>query len=158
MTEAQELLNGARRMAIYLDELQRNREKLIASVAGAKSPKIRDPEMIVQFSRDTSDHMADVVAEVSDLDDEIEKTREALRSRRERLRKMIRRINRRDLIRIMRLYYLSPFKVIRERGTERRELRTWNDIADIMNLTRDPVMKRKKKLEEKVDELIRAGM
>lgn len=158
MTEAQELLNGARRMAIYLDELQRNREKLIASVAGAKSPKIRDPEMIVQFSRDTSDHMADVVAEVSDLDDEIEKTREALRSRRERLRKMIRRINRRDLIRIMRLYYLSPFKVIRERGTERRELRTWNDIAEIMNLTRDPVMKRKKKLEEKVDELIRAGM
>ena len=158
MTEAQELLNDARRMAIYLDELQRNREKLIASVAGAKSPKIRDPEMIVQFSRDTSDHMADVVAEVSDLDDEIEKTREALRSRRERLRKMIRRINRRDLIRIMRLYYLSPFKVIRERGTERRELRTWNDIADIMNLTRDPVMKRKKKLEEKVDELIRAGM
>lgn len=158
MKEAQELLNGARHMAIYLDELQRNREKLIASVAGAKSPKIRDPEMIVQFSRDTSDHMADVVAEVSDLDDEIEKTREALRSRRERLRKMIRRINRRDLIRIMRLYYLSPFKVIREHGAERRELRTWNDIADIMNLTRDPVMKRKKKLEEKVDELIRAGM
>lgn len=158
MKEAQELLNGARGMAIYLDELQRNREKLIASVAGAKSPKIRDPEMIVQFSRDTSDHMADVVAEVSDLDDEIEKTREALRSRRERLRKMIRRINRRDLIRIMRLYYLSPFKVIREQGAERRELRTWNDIADIMNLTRDPVMKRKKKLEEKVDELIRAGM
>lgn len=158
MKEAQELLNGARHMAIYLDELQRNREKLIASVAGAKSPKIRDPEMIVQFSRDTSDHMADVVAEVSDLDDEIEKTREALRSRRERLRKMIRRINRRDLIRIMRLYYLSPFKVIRKHGAERRELRTWNDIADIMNLTRDPVMKRKKKLEEKVDELIRAGM
>lgn len=158
MTEAQELLTGVRRMATELDALQRNREELIASVAGARSPKIRDPEMIVQFSRDTSDHMADVVAELSDMDGEIRQTREILQADRARLRRMMRKISNRDQQKILRLYYLSPFKVVHERGAERRELRTWYDIATIMNLTRDPVMKRKRKLERRIDELIKAGM
>lgn len=156
--EARELLNRCRQLAIELNDLQRSRERLLVSVAAAKSPKIRDPEMIVQFSRDTSDHMADVVAEVTDLDEEINEVREELGTCRARLRRMAKEINRRDLIKILRLYYLSPFKVIRERGTERRELRTWLDVAEIMNLTRDPVMKRKRRLEERIGELIDRGM
>ena len=165
MTEAQELLTGVRRMAIELDALTRSREELFQSVAGAKSPKTRDPEMCVQFSRDTSDHMADVVAELSDLDREIAQIREILQADRARLRRMMKRIGRnkdvknaRDLEKILRLYYLSPFKIVRERGAERRELRTWFDVANIMCMTRDPVMKRKRILEEKVDELIASGM
>lgn len=170
MTQAQELLYGVRRMAIDLEDMKASREKMIESVAGAKSPKIRDPEMIVQFSRDTGDHMADIVAEFADMDRDITRMRDALEKDRERLRRMARKIDRRDLLTVLRLYYLAPFKIVkvtvsekrgmkvRERTVTRREPRTWTDIAEIMNITRDPVMKRKRKLEKAIDEMIKQGM
>lgn len=158
MTEARALVDGVRKMAVELSDMQRCREELFASVAGAKSPKTRDPGMSVQFSRDTSDHMADVVAELADLDKEINQVREILNADRARLRAMLRKIKNRDERKILRLYYLSPFKIIWEGKAERRELRTWFDIEEILGLTRDPVMIRRRKLIQDLDRLISAGM
>lgn len=164
MTEARELLDGVRRMAIEMETLTRCREELFASVAGAKSPKTRDPGMSVQFSRDTSDHMADVAAEIADLDREIEQTKKILEADRKRIRAMLMKIKNRDEQKIARLYYLSPFKIVFEtRGknrkqTSRRVERTWGDVEELLGLTHDPVMKRRRKLIEKMDGMIAKGM
>lgn len=165
MTEARELLDGVRRMAIEMETLTRCREELFASVAGAKSPKTRDPGMSVQFSRDTSDHMADVAAEIADLDREIEQTKKILEADRKRIRAMLLKIKSRDEQRIARLYYLSPFKIVfaEPRGKNRKRVarrveRTWGDVEELLGLTHDPVMKRRRKLIEKMDKLITKGM
>lgn len=146
MTEARQLLQGMRDAVIEMKTLIERRDALEASVAGAKTTKTRDPEMNVQHSRDISDHMGEVAAEVVDMDTDIRRLRYILEADRQRARQIIPFLER-DERTIVRLYFLWPVK-------ETGELRTWQEIEELMHLSHTAVMQRRRKLMASVDRII----
>lgn len=147
MTEARELLQGMRDAMQEMRTLIERRDALEASIAGAKSTKTRDPEMNVQHSRDVSDHMGEVAAEVVDLDADISRLQRILEADRQRASRIIPYLGR-DEREIVRLYFVSPVK------NKAGDLRTWQEVEELMHLSHTAVMQRRRKLIADVDRII----
>ena len=147
MTEARELLEGMRSAEVELRLLKARRDSMRASIVGARSIPTRDPGMNVQVSRDTADHMGEVAAEIVDIEQDMRRLERILRADRERVRHIIQYLER-DEREIVRLYFLRPVK------NKAGDLRTWQDVEDLMHLSHTAVMQRRKKMFDEVDRII----
>lgn len=147
MTEAKELLQGMRDAQAELGMLRLRRDSLQASIARAKSIQTRDPDMNVQTSRDTCDHMGEVAAEIVDIETDMKRLERILRADRQRVHHIIPYLGR-DEREIVRLYFLRPVK------NKAGDLRTWQDVEDLMHLSHTAVMQRRRKVFDDVDRII----
>lgn len=147
MTDARELLQGMRDAQAELCMLRMRRDSLEASIAGARSLQPRDPDMNVQTSRDTNDHMGEVAAEIVDIETDMKRLERILRADRQRAHHIIPYLGR-DEREIVRLYFLRPVK------NKAGDLRTWQDVEDLMHLSHTAVMQRRRKVFDDVDRII----
>lgn len=147
MTEARELLQGIRDAEAELGMLRMRRDSLQASIARAKSIQPRDPDMNVQTSRDTNDHMGEVAAEIVDIETDMARLGRILIADRQRVHNIIPHLGR-DEREIVRLYYLRPVK------NKSGDLRTWQDVEELMHLSHTAVMQRRRKVFDDVDRII----
>lgn len=147
MTEARELLQGMREAEAELQTLKMRRRSLIESIARAKSIPTRDPGMNVQTSRSTNDYMGEVIAEVEFIETDMKRLGQILTADRQRVRKIIPHLGR-DEREIVRLYFVCPVK------NSRGDLRTWQDVEDLMHLSHTATMKRRKRMFKEVNRII----
>ena len=86
-------------------------------------------------------------AEIVDIEQDMRRLERILRADRERVRHIIQYLER-DEREIVRLYFLRPVK------NKAGDLRTWQDVEDLMHLSHTAVMQRRKKMFDEVDRII----
>lgn len=150
-TEAFELLEQMRQMAVDIEVQRARRHALEESVARARSIALRDPEMNVQHSRDVRDTMGETVATITDMDADLRRMEKILEADRQRARRIAKRMDR-DCRQIVQLYYIDP--IVGEWG----QARSWRQIEELLHMSHATAMRRRRQVFATANELIRHGM
>ena len=142
--DAHELLQGMRDAIAELILLGSRKDSLEASITAAKSEK---QKLDVQKPVEGYDYLAEVAAEILDIEADIKRLGQIIEADRQRARRIMQHLEK-DSREIVRLYYLFPVK------DAAGNLRTWKEVEELMNLSHTAVMKRRRKLFKDVNKII----
>ena len=139
-----ELLQGMRDAAKELILLGSQKDSLQAIITAARYEK---PKPGVQKSAEGCDYLAEVAAEILDIETDIKRLGQILEADRQRVRRIMQFLEKESL-EIIRLYYLFPVK------DAAGNLRTWREIEELAHLSHTGAMKRRRKLFKDVNKII----